>query len=462
MAQGFSGTFDLLSELYGNRKIDEIFSETATVKSWLNVESALAQSQADLGIIPRETADAITRICEAEGFVDSGALWETARVVGYPILGLVRQIDAALEPEHQGRVHLGATTQDIMDSGLAQQLARAGAHLQSDLLAFGNALAVLVDEHRQSVMPGRTHGQQAVPITLGAKLAIYLSELLRHHERLQIAVTDAARVSLFGAAGTSAALGPQAASIRTLVAERLGLSDATVPWHVARDSVIHLAHVVAGIATTCARLAREVMDLSRTELAELRETQGHHRGASSTMPQKSNPITSESILGFSITAVAAANGLDRAAEVPHERASGEWQAEWSLIPMLFRNAGSALSLSVGLARGVTADTSRMKQNLTADGGLVMSEAAMIQLTPELGRERAHDVIYELAVDARHQQTTLASVLSGWAASQPAFENTELRIEPHQYLGDTELTCTAALNDWAMISGLSPSDDRKKL
>ena len=193
------------------------------------------------------------------------------------------------------------------------------------------------------------------------------------------------RISLFGAGGTSAAYGPHAARIRAAAAQTLGLVDGTVPWHVARDSIVHLGSVAVAASTTASRLAREVIDLSRTEIGELGESVAHHRGASSTMPQKANPITSESILGFAVAARSMVAGLSRAAEAGHERSAGEWQVEWTLLPALLVNVSSALRLAHELVVDLAAYPDRMLSNLDADGGLIMAESAMIALAPHLGR-----------------------------------------------------------------------------
>ncbi|WP_211225830.1 lyase family protein [Nocardioides alkalitolerans] len=438
--------FDLLWELYGDDEMAEVFSAEQTVEAWVRVEGALAGAQAELGVVPSDRAGAIERVCADPATVDLDALWGSARNVGYPILGLVRQLDAALPVELRGSVHFGATTQDIMDSGLALQLDRAMSLLEQRLRGLGDALGALVTEHAATVMPARTHGQQAVPTTLGAKLGVYLDEVGRHRRRLLAARDDVRRVSLFGAGGTSAALGPQAAHVRTLVADRLGLVDAVVPWHVARDSIVHLAGIVVGASTTAARLAREVTDLSRTEIGEIGESVGHHRGASSTMPQKANPITSESIIGFAVAARTALPGLSRAAEAGHERAAGEWQAEWVLLPAVFANASSALLLAADLASSLAVYPDRMRENLDADGGLVMGEHAMISLAPVLGREHAHDVVYEMALESRRRREPFASVLGAWLADQPALP--AIDVTPgDRSVGDALLVSRAAVDGW---------------
>lgn len=443
---GRTSPFDLLWELYGDEEMAAVFSAEATVGGWVRVEAALAEAQAELGLVDVTRAAAIKAACADPALIDLPALWDGARNVGYPILNLVRQVDAALPEPLRGSVHFGATTQDIMDSGLALQLDAAMALVEGRLRALGDALAVHVDAHAETLMPGRTHGQQAVPTTLGAKLAVYLDEVARHRVRLVAARDDVRRVSLFGAGGTSAALGPEASAVRSLVADRLGLVDADVPWHVARDSIVHVAGVVVGAATTAARLAREVTDLSRTEIGEIGETVGHHRGASSTMPQKANPITSESIIGFAVSARTALPGLSRAAEAGHERSAGEWQIEWVLLPALFANVSSALLLAVELVGSLAVYPERMRANLAADGGLIMSEHVMIRLAGELGREEAHDVVYDLALRARGERTTLAAVLDGWLEQHPSLPAIDVRPDVGA-VGDAVRVSRAALDRW---------------
>ncbi len=447
--------FDLLRELYGDQEMIEIFSAGAMIESWMRVESALAQAQADLGIIDGDRASAIVSVCADPSNVDNALLWDAARNVGYPILGLVRQLDAAIPEDLRGSLHLGATTQDIMDSGLALQLDAAMELIEKRLRDLGDALAEKVGAEAGTVMPGRTHGQQAVPTTLGAKLAVYLDEVRRHRARLLASRDDVRRISLFGAGGTSAAYGEHAATIRTLAAARLGLVDAVVPWHVARDSLVHVSSVVVAASTTAARLAREITDLARTEIGELGETVGHHRGASSTMPQKANPITSESIIGFAVAARTAIGGLSRAAEAGHERSAGEWQIEWVLLPGLFVNVASALALADDLVRTLAVHPDRMRQNLEADSGLIMCESAMIALAPFLGREHAHDAVYELALRCREQRLTFTAVLDDWLRTQPGLPAIQVAADAAA-VGQARQTCEAAVSQWAAAIADAPS------
>jgi 3-carboxy-cis,cis-muconate cycloisomerase len=437
--------FEMLVGLYGDEPVMDILSEESLIRSWLRVEAALVTAQAESGVLGRADAEAIVAVAVLEN-VDQDTLWKETRNVGYPILPLVRQLDAALPERHRGRLHYGATTQDIMDSGLALQLAAAADRLSSLLTGFGDGLAELAQTHVYTVIAGRTHAQQAVPTTYGAKLAGYLGELARHRERLVTARRRVAVVSLFGAGGTSAAYGNRAAEVRHHVAELLGLASTDVPWHVARDGIAEFGLVCSLLAATCARFAREVVDLSRTEIAEVAEAAGHLRGASSTMPQKANPIESEAVIGMAVTAGSLGAALFRVMEAGHERAAGEWQAEWQVLPQLVALAGGALTTSASIVAGLQVFPETMRTNLNADGGLVMAEAYMMRLAPHLGREEAHEVVYAAVRRCRDGGRTLHEVLPEVLPPEVAAQLGG-DLAPESYVGDPRATVDAALALW---------------
>jgi 3-carboxy-cis,cis-muconate cycloisomerase len=436
---------EMLLRLYGDPEVAELLSEETTIGGWLRVEAALARAQGELGLLDPDDAAAIVAATDTLK-IDSDRLWAETRTVGYPILPLIRQLDESLPAERRGRVHYGATTQDVMDSGLALQLDRAGRRLGTLLARFGDAMAELAEEHADTVLAGRTHAMHAVPTTFGAKLASYLGELARHRERLDAARRRVAVVSLFGAGGTSAAYGPTAPVLRARVAELLGLAGTDVPWHVARDGLAEFGLLCAQLSATCARFAREVVDLSRTEIGEIGEAAGHHRGASSTMPQKVNPIESEAVIGLAATAGALSSALLRAMEAGHERAAGEWQIEWQALPELVSLSAAALATSGSIASGLQVFPDAMRANLGADGGMVMAEAYMMRLAGTLGRERAHDLVYRAVSRCRRTGETLAEVLRAELSGQPAAGEIE-ELTPESWVGRPGHTVHAALTVW---------------
>lgn len=442
-----STPFSLLMHLVGDARQAELFSPASAVESWLAAERALALAQGELGIISRDDAQAIAKAAVPDN-IDPERLWSSARNVGYPILGVVREIAAALPEGANGRVHYGATTQDIMDTGLALQLQRSLKLLDDDLERLGDRLAEQVLTHSATLMAGRTHAQQAVPTTFGATLATMLNQFTRQRERIAQALPRIAVISMFGAGGTSAAYGPQSAALRTRVSEILGLEDTDVPWHVERDSLAEFGWLCVTITASCAKFARNIVDLSRTEIAEVFEPYSPHRGASSTMPQKVNPISSELIIGLSGTAGALASSLARIQEAGHERSAGEWQIEWQVIPQLASLAGSALRETLVIVDGMRVDADRMRRNMELDGGLVLAEAQMIQLAEQVGREKAHDLLYAASTRARESGTVLADALRSVAAEQRMADLLpESLVEARDYLGEAESICKTAVSIW---------------
>ncbi len=438
--------FDLLARIGGDDVMRRVLSEDATIRSWLDVEAALGRGLAAVGIIDGPTGDRIASACVLES-IDRDRLWDEAANVGYPILPLVTMICERLPVEDAVYVHYGATTQDIMDSGLVLQVREALRRLDDLVGEIGDALASLVEEHRGSVMAARTHAMQAVPTTFGAKLAVFLDTFARHRARLAAASAEIEVVSLFGAGGTSAALGAQAPAVREAVAADLGLDDCGVPWHVARDRVLLVGQEAAAVAATCVRLGREVIDLARLEIGEVGEADGMLRGASSTMPQKANPISSELVVGFGAWAGAASAGLLRAVEAGHERAAGEWQVEWAALPATLAATAGALANARDLVVGLRVFPERMVQNLEVDGGRLMSEAYMIVLTPHLGRGPAHDLVYNAVRRSREHDVPLREAVRQTLTPEVWRDVEPVLPWPQGYLGTASAICDEALRHW---------------
>ncbi|MFT0846972.1 adenylosuccinate lyase family protein [Actinomycetaceae bacterium L2_0104] len=446
--------FSMLYQFAANEDQLRIFSDEETIQCWLDTEAALAIAQGEAGVIDAEDAKQIAAACTLDN-IDRDELWKSAQNVGYPIFGLVRQIGHHLPDGPNGRVHYGATTQDIMDSGLAIQMSRSLAALDKQLLKLGDLLSKLAVTYRDTVMPGRTHAQQAVPTTFGATLAVTVGELSRQRERLAHAYENVRVISLFGAGGTNAAQGPHSVAVRTRVAELLGLRDTSTPWHVNRDVLAEYGFICATICGSLAKLARDVVDLSRSEVAEVFEPYNPHRGASSTMPQKVNPISSELIIGISSYTSALLSVFTRIQEAGHQRAAGEWQAEWLAVPTMGTLAGAALDEAIVITEGMRVNPDRMRENLRLDGGLIMAEAQMIQLASKLGREDAHDLLYEASTLARESDLILAEALrkvaqdAGKADLLP-----DKLVAPEDYLGEAGHIVDAAVAEWERLAPLA--------
>lgn len=440
-----------LVDWFGDDDVVRIFSQESLVDAWLTVERALAWTQAELGVIPPEAAAAIEAVAVPEN-VDFLHLRTRTLLVGYPILPLLEQIGER-SPEAARYVHWGATTQDIMDTGLALLGGRALDRVELLTHELGEEVAAKAEAHRATVMPGRSHAQPAVPITFGGKLAVWLAELGRHRERLRAARSRIAVVQLFGAAGTAAALGKQSRALRHGVAERLGLGIVDVPWHAARDSVAEVGLVLAATAGTCGKLAREVIELSRPEIGEVREEGGHLRGASSTMPQKANPVGSEAVVALSILAAEQSGALLAALQGTHERAAGEWQVEWDALPLTFAATAGALANARQLLEGLRIFPERMRANLDSEGGLIMAEAAMIALASVVGRAVSHALVVEASAVARSEGICLQEALVRTLDRETldALPPLAAVLDPDAYLGETDAIVTAALEGWTEVT-----------
>lgn len=454
MAEQDSPGFNLLDWLYQDDACAVLLDFEATFSAWVAVELALAESQFEMGLLDEKVIKEIRHLRDFRPD-DFERFRAVARNVGFPIFGLVQMLNDALPVTARGHLHLGATTQDIMDTAVALQVYAVGQLLQERLVSYGDHLAELTSRHAATPMVGRTHAQHAVPTTFGLKCAVYLGEATRNLRRLRSATNEAAQVSLFGAAGTSAALGANARELRAKVAARLGLGAADLPWHVSRDRFAGLAFCCSLLCASLARLAREVIDLSRTEISEVSEAVGRHRGASSTMPQKRNSIASEALLGLALAAEGAAASMARAMETGHERAAGEWHLEWKALPETLRSTSSALALAGALLEGLVVNTSVMARNLRLDNGLVMAEAYMLGLAPVMGREAAHDLVYVASQVAREQDIPLPDALTRISpsveASFPVWP-----LEVMGYLGEAERVSHEAVAAWT--DARQPSGD----
>jgi 3-carboxy-cis,cis-muconate cycloisomerase len=425
---------DIFKDMFGTPEMRAVFSDDNLLKCYVDTEVALAVAQGRTGVIPQEAADAIAK-AGATVTLDRDALKAEAENVGYPILGLVRQLSARLG--EAGRyVHWGATTQDIMDTATVLQVRAALTIIERDMAAVSTALAGLAKKHRDTPMPGRTHLQQALPITFGYKCAIWLSMMDRHAERLRELKPRVLVAQLGGAAGTLASLGDKGLDVRREFARELKLGDPPITWHVARDAVVETVNFLGLLTGSLGKIGFDIMLLMMTELGEAFEPFASHRGASSTMPQKRNPISSE-ILVANAKAVRQHAGLMLDAMIQDfERATGPWHVEWMAVPESFILAAGSLAQAKFMLEGLVVDEARMRANLDLTQGLIVAEAVMMGLAPQLGRQQAHDVVYEACRAALGQGRSLFDVLVANPTVSDALPQEQLRAlcDPATYLG----------------------------
>jgi len=384
------------------------FSDESAVRRWVEVEVALAIAEARAGVIPAEAAEAIRRRARPEA-IDMARLKAETDLVGYPIVGLVHQL--AKQVGEAGRyVHWGATTQDIMDTAAVLQIKEALALVEEDLVATDAALARLADQHRRTVMAGRTHLQHALPVTFGYKAAVWLAAVRRHRRRLAELRPRVLVGQFGGAAGTLASLGDKGLAVHDALTDELGLGRAAAPWHVTRDAFAETVAFLGLLTGSLAKIATDIMLLMQTEVAEVFEPFVTGRGASSTMPQKRNPISCELIVAAARIVRGHAGLMLDAMLADHERATGPWHLEWVALPEAFLAASGALRQSRSMLEGLTVDAGRMRRNLDLTGGLIVAEAVMMALAQHTGRGTAHDLVYGACRAALDKGSTLLAEL----------------------------------------------------
>ncbi|NOJ50339.1 3-carboxy-cis,cis-muconate cycloisomerase [Bradyrhizobium archetypum] len=424
----------LYRDVFSTPAMRAVFSDDAQLRAYVQAEVALATAQGETGVIPSEAAETIARQAPAIA-LDIEQLKCDTENVGYPIVGLVRQLSEQLG--EAGRyLHWGATTQDIMDTATVLQLREAVVLIDVQLAEVMTTLANLARLHRDTVMAGRTHLQQALPITFGHKAAVWLSALQRSAERLAQAKPRALQAQLGGAAGTLASLGERGLEVRAAYARALDLAEPDITWHVARDGLVELAQALAVICGALGKIGYDVMILMATEIGEVFEPFSSHRGASSTMPQKRNPISSEILLANAKASRDAASLMLDAMVQDLERATGPWHCEWLALPRVCLLTAGSLAQAQFMLSGLIVDPAAMQRNLDSTRGLIVAEAVMMGLAPALGRQTAHDEVYAACRYAFDHGDALLDALLRRPAIASALPRDRLAAlcEPSNYLG----------------------------
>ncbi|MDP2004384.1 MAG: adenylosuccinate lyase family protein [Rubrivivax sp.] len=414
-----------------------VWSDTHRTQKYLEVERALAIVQGRLGLIPQEAADEIVSHCEIEQ-IDMALLRQQTERIGYPILGVVSQLNKLCRDKLGEYCHWGATTQDITDTATVLQIRDALVLVDCELEAIAKALARLAKEHRLTPVIGRSNLQQAIPVTFGYKMAGLLSAVLRHRERIA-QLRERVLVGEFaGAAGTLASLETGAMETQAGLCAELGLKQPVIAWHTIRDNIAEVGTVLGLIGGTLGKLSMDVKLMMQTEVAEVFEPYHHGRGSSSTMPQKRNPISSAYIHGAISVLRQHAAALMDAMVADHERSTGPWQIEWIVLPEAFCLLAGALKQSRVIVEGLQVDAAAMRRNIDMTGGQVMSEAVMMGLGRHIGREYAHDLVYDICREALKQQRPLLDLLCENAEIMKHVSREQLAAmcDPSNYLGQS--------------------------
>ena len=427
----------IFGPLFSDDGISNLLTDEALVRALVAVEIALARAEARVGVIPASAAERIAK-AQAEK-IDVAALTKGTARSGFPIIALVQELRKQAGPDAAPYIHWGATTQDIMDTAWVLQMRTAIELIRKRIGEIARDLSMLANEHRRTILAGRTHSQQALPITFGLKVAGWLAPLLRHAERLDEIVPRLLVVQFGGAAGTLAALRDKGLAVTSEFAKELTLGVPTMPWHAQRDCLVEFAGWLSLVTGTLGKIAQDIILMAQTEVGEVGESGEEGRGGSSTMPQKSNPITSELILAAARTNASLLSALHHAQIQEHERATHGWQVEWLTLPQMILLTGGALKHAAYLARNLQVDAIAMRSNIARANDLILAEAAVFALAKAMPRPKAEELVKRacgIAVGENRPLVEVVKELTGDAIKKGAVDWQALS-KPENYLGETE-------------------------
>jgi 3-carboxy-cis,cis-muconate cycloisomerase len=400
-------------DLFGTAAMRQVFDDLTLLQKWLDYEAALARAQAKLGMFPQSAADEITVQARAE-YMDTDAIKKGIDKTVHPLVSMIWQLSNRCAGDAGRYVHWGATTQDVMDTAIILQIRDAISLFESTLDSLQSAMIRLAADHRATPIAGRTHGQQALPTTFGAKVAVWLAELMRQRERLEQAKPRVLVGEFGGAVGTLAGLAESDVdefAVQAALMDELGLGVPPIAWHTSRDSIVEFALIICQLAALMGRIAHEVIDLQKQEFGELEEPFEMGKVGSSTMPHKRNPMLCESILTLArLCREKASTAIDTLVYNEHERDWASFQMEWAYLPELCVMAHGAMEITARVLHGLIVYPERMRQNLDLTGGLLLAERVMFALGEHIGRQHAHDVVYECAMSSFGTRRSFLDVL----------------------------------------------------
>lgn len=426
---------ELFRDQFGTPQMRDIFSDAQTVQRWLDVEAALARVQARMGIIPQAAADEICRKAVVKN-IDLAELKLEMDRTSHPIVPLLRLMKKVCEGDAAEYIHWGATTQDIVDTGTVLQVKDALAVIEGRYRDLMRHLADLARKHRDLTMVGRSHGQQALPITFGFKAAVWLDEMRRHLERFE-AMKPRVLVGQFsGAVGTLAALGDQGFAVQEALFKELGVACPRIHWHVSRDGIAELVCVLAMSTATLGKIAHEIYSLQKTETAELEEPFAKGKVGSSTMPHKRNPPACEGVVALSRLVRNTAPLALEAMMAEHERDKVALNMEREFVGRLCSMADAAAAKMVFVCGNLTVRGSNMDRNLYVQKGLLMSEPVMFGLSSALGKQQAHEIVYELCMDVFEKGGDFKQALLNHPLVRQKLDEAAIdrMLDPHAYTG----------------------------
>ena len=390
--------FDMVStqHSWSTEELRNIYSEQSRYKKYLDFEAALAQIQAELGLIPSEAAQEIVLKCKLE-HIDIDQIASEIRRIKHPLVPFLRQVQSKCEGGAGEWLHYGVTTQDVIDTAAVLQLKDAHEVFMRDLKELGRELSRLAATHSDTPMVGRTHGVHALPITFGHKCAIWLDEMRRHYERFEACGRRALTGMVAGAVGSQASMGALGKQVEDKVLSRLGLASPDISWAPSRDRFAEYAANIAMLGSTISKIGNELFNMQRNEISEVEEMFSEGKVGSSTMPHKRNPIISENLAGLSRTLRANAMLMMEAMVQEGERDGVAWKVEWKAFPECCLILGVMLQQAIVLLSTLKVNKTVMMENMNRLQGYLLSERVMLELGSRVGKQTAHEWVYEASM-----------------------------------------------------------------
>jgi 3-carboxy-cis,cis-muconate cycloisomerase len=439
----------LLDPLFTTDRMREIFSDPSRLQRMLDFEAALARALGRAGVAPRASVAPIEAHCKSELY-SHDAIASAAALAGNLAIPLVKELTALVAKSDEGAagfVHFGATSQDVIDTGLVLQLRDAFEDTEKDLARLSSKLRRLAETHKRTLLAGRTWMQQASPITLGLKFAGWLDAVQRHRDRLAQTRKRAVVLQFGGAVGTLAALGGGGHQIEQALAAELKLGLAHVPWQAHRDRFAEVATSYGLLAGTLGKIARDISLMSQTEIGELAEPSAPSRGGSSTLPQKKNPVGCSVVLAAAIRVPGLVSTMLSAMVQEHERGLGGWQAEWETLPEICMLTAGALSHLTQILEGLEIHEAALARNLNFTHGLLMAEAVAMALAKHLGKLPAHELIERAARHCIESGKLFRDELVNQkeVSEHLSPEDIDHLLDPKNYLGSAQIMIDRVLN-----------------
>ena len=425
----------IFGNIFSTEAMRHVWSDHNRTAKYVEIEKALAVVQGRLGIIPQEAADEIVRNCDIDK-IDMEKLREQTERIGYPVLGVVSQLNALCRDKLGEYCHWGATTQDITDTATVMQIREGLEIIDTELQALSAALADLSRRYRDTPVIGRSNLQQAIPVTFGFKMAAILAGIERHRQRLAQLRPRVLMGEFGGACGTLASIEHGALETQAGLMAELGLAQPDIAWHTVRDTFAEVGAFLGLVGGSLGKIAMDVKLMMQHEVAEVYEPFAPGRGSSSTMPQKRNPISSCYIHAAVSVVRQHSTALMDAMIADHERSTGPWEIEWIALPEAFCLLSGALKQTRFVLEGLEVNAAQMRANIDLTNGLVMSEAVMMGLGPYIGREYAHDLVYDLCREAITTNRPLLDILAEHPEIKPHLDRAALAklCDPANYLG----------------------------